>query len=555
MRRTYFILFGIFLLSLFLRFYKIESSRCLNWDEASFAYNAYSILRTGKDEYGVSLPLQFKSVGDYKAPLFIYLMVPVIKFLGLNEFSVRFLPSLMGSISPVILYFIVFSVFKKSRLALISAFFLAISPWHLQFTRAGADVGVSSFFVLAGIYGFLSGVKGKRLGYFVGLLSFVASLYTYFADRVFIPIFVSFLLFFFRKEILKNKKRFLVASLIAFVLFIPLIAPFVSAGHKEKFFKTTIFGYQRPQEYVSLVKKEDRSEIKFLFFHSALFENSWGAVNRYLNHFSPKFLFIEGVSRDLRQLIYNMGLLYLFEIPLILVGINKLLKWKNRENFFILGWLLLAPIPAAITKDLFHARRSLNMIFPLVIISSLGLDTLIDQIKKFGWKFKILVILASTSAFAYFFFYYLVSYYIFTPLRTHKGPGGWQCGYKQLVEYISPIKNQYEKVVVDTTYQGPYIFFLFYEKYPPALYQPQAKLIQESPDSLGEGYGYDNYVFRPIFWPGDRGLSRTLFAGPPERLPKKDIEEGQARVIKKVNFMNGEEAFIIVETFEAPQGK
>ena len=90
-------------------------------------------------------------------------------------------------------------------------------------------------------------------------------------------------------------------------------------------------------------------------------------------------------------------------------------------------------------------------------------------------------------------------------LVTYKGSAGWQYGYKQLVEFVSPIKGQYAKIVIDTSYQGPYIFFLFYSQYPPLRYQQQAKLVGVEGLALGEGVGYDNYNFRPIFGRGTEG--------------------------------------------------
>jgi 4-amino-4-deoxy-L-arabinose transferase-like glycosyltransferase len=117
------ILTVVFLLALILRFYKLADFRCLNWDEAAFGYNAYSILTTGADEYGTRLPLQFKSVGDYKGPLYVYLAVPMIKLLGLNSFAIRFLPALMGSLSAVSVYFIVVILTKRKAVALVTALF------------------------------------------------------------------------------------------------------------------------------------------------------------------------------------------------------------------------------------------------------------------------------------------------------------------------------------------------------------------------------------------------------------------------------------------------
>ncbi|PIV02180.1 glycosyl transferase, partial [Candidatus Shapirobacteria bacterium CG03_land_8_20_14_0_80_40_19] len=64
MKRAFLIL--IILLSLFLRIYCLqEVPPSLNWDEISHGYNAYSILKTGKDEWGKTFPLIFQAYGDF----------------------------------------------------------------------------------------------------------------------------------------------------------------------------------------------------------------------------------------------------------------------------------------------------------------------------------------------------------------------------------------------------------------------------------------------------------------------------------------------------------
>jgi hypothetical protein len=245
-----------------------------------------------------------------------------------------------------------------------------------------------------------------------------------------------------------------------------------------------------------------------------------------------------------------MGMMYLFDLPFLIIGFFELLKHKNKNKIFILGWLFLGPISSSLTRDLTSARRSLNMLVPLLIISSLGYIKAYGWLKESGQKYlkSVLLIIFSVS-FIYFTAFYFSSYFIFTRNRSFKGPSGWYCGYKELVNYINAIKKDSEEIIVDTSYQGPYIFFLFYEKYPPERYQPQAKLIQDSPDSLGEGQGYDKYIFRPIYWPGDRGLADRLFAGPPERIPEKDIQKGQSEIVKRLYFPDGEESFRIVRVF------
>ena len=547
MFKKYFPLIVIFVIAIFLRFYKLGTFRCLNWDEASFGYNAYSILKTGRDEYGVKLPLQFKSVGDYKAPLYIYLSVPVIKVLGLNEFSVRFMPAFLGSLCIILFYFLTKELFNKERIGLIAALMLAISPWHLQFTKAGADVGVGTFFTLLGIYGFIKGTKGSKWGYLFSAVGFAGSIYSYFAERLFVPLVALFLLFCFKKEIKKTKNNFLIAILAGLLLIVPIVPSLVSGGHEEKILKTTIFGYQRSDEYIQKIKEEDKSVVLYSLYHTDIFENGWGALNHYFNHFSPSFLFSEGVEEDPRQFIFNMGMLYLFDIPLILIGIYQIIRKKEKYLMIIVAWLLIAPIPAAITKDLVSARRSFNMIYPLLIISAYGLSMMIDWLKNQSKKVQIIFKVSGIGIFVFLFSYYLLSYYILTPPKGYAGPSGWHCGYKELVSYINEIKED-KKVVIDTTYQGPYIFFLFYEKYDPAKYQSQARLVQESKNSLGEGAGYDNYTFKSIYWPGDRGDLNTIFVGPEERLPQKDLLKTEVEILNSIYFLDGKEAFKVVRT-------
>lgn len=542
----------VFLVSLFFRFYQITKMPIsLNWDEAAFGYNAFSILETGRDEYGTRLPLEFKSVGDYKCPLFVYLTVPVIKLFGLNEFGIRFLSSLFGAMSVVILFLIVKELFGRTLVAFLSSILLAISPWHLQFTRAQGDVSVSSLFVVLGVYLFLKWIKNGGYYLYFSVLSFVITFYSYFGERFFTPVLYLFLCIFFRREIIDKKTQFIKSILLGILLFLPLLATLLSSGQKSKILMTTIFGHKRPVEYLEKTKKEDRGSLIFNIFHNAGVEYGTMIVARYLNHFSPDFLFINGPPDD-RQRIEGMGMLYWSDIVLLIFLVTGFKKsvFKKKSLIFVLIWLAISPLPSIITRDPVHARRAFNMIYPISILSGIGLMNFIDYVRNSKKLFyKYILISGFSLIFVWSLGFYLLSYYIYSPLKTFKGPGGWQYGYKQLVEFVSPIKNKYDRIVVDTTYQGPYLFFLFYEKYPPLLYQKQAVLIKKNENDLGEGKGYDKYIFREIYWPVDRGIKKSLFAGPPERIPLNDIDPKQARILKTIYFPDSTIAFYVVETF------
>ena len=159
-----YILVIIFVLAAFLRLYKLGAvPPALYWDEASLGYNAYSILKTGFDEHHNFMPLtNFAAYGDYKPPLYIYATVPSIAVFGLNEFAVRFPSAFFGFLTVVLVYFLTKKLFlngpflkiKKVEIdvPIIATFLLAISPWHLQFSKAAFEANLGLFFSTLGIY-------------------------------------------------------------------------------------------------------------------------------------------------------------------------------------------------------------------------------------------------------------------------------------------------------------------------------------------------------------------------------------------------------------------
>jgi 4-amino-4-deoxy-L-arabinose transferase-like glycosyltransferase len=99
-----------------------------NADEASFGYDAYSILKTGRDQWGIFLPLSLKSFGDYKSPLYSYLDVPFIAIFGLNEFAIRFPNVVIGTLAVLAVYLLAKKLFD-GRVGTVAAVLLALNPW------------------------------------------------------------------------------------------------------------------------------------------------------------------------------------------------------------------------------------------------------------------------------------------------------------------------------------------------------------------------------------------------------------------------------------------
>ncbi|MBU1088553.1 phospholipid carrier-dependent glycosyltransferase [Patescibacteria group bacterium] len=152
--KTHQILFIIiFIFSLFLRLYKLDQfPPSLNWDEISHTYNAYSLAKTGKDQWGVSWPIfNFRAYGDFPTTLNMYLTLPLVKYFGINAFTSRLPSALLGALTLIPTYFLAKLILKKEKLALFVTLLSAVSPWSLFPSRAVFQSTISSFFLIGGI--------------------------------------------------------------------------------------------------------------------------------------------------------------------------------------------------------------------------------------------------------------------------------------------------------------------------------------------------------------------------------------------------------------------
>src|SRR5260221_7927131 len=116
------------LLFLFTRFYQItEIPKSLYWDEASIGYNAYSILKTGHDEWGTRTPIHFRAFGEFKLPVYIYSTVLTESIFDLTPLGIR-LPAVLYTLGSLLLiYFLVKKITQEELPALLSAFVFAVS--------------------------------------------------------------------------------------------------------------------------------------------------------------------------------------------------------------------------------------------------------------------------------------------------------------------------------------------------------------------------------------------------------------------------------------------
>ena len=543
MKKTWIVLFLIVLLAGILRFWHLGSvPPSPDWDEAALGYNAYSLLHTGKDEYGMTFPFVFRSFDDYKPGLYIYLVMPFVALFGLTVEAVRMPSALFGVLTVLATYFLVKELFKNQKLALLASFLLAISPWSIQFSRIGfeSNVGVA-FNVFAALF-FL---KGLRRPWLLTISAFFAAinLYEYQSEKVFTPLLFVALILIFRKQLFAlPKKYFVTAALVGMLITLPLV--YYTLTNKEGLARAkgvSVFSEQSlvAQNAQRLIADRSNNDYLGLVFDNRRLEFVKAVAHGYLSHFDLNWLFVTG---DLaRHHAPFMGLLYLWELPFLLIGIYGLVfgKFDTKAKLFVFSWFLVAPIPASITSGVPHAVRTLNFLPLFQIFVAIGLLAAWQAITNYqlritNFKIKYVIYVLFALLVIFNFLYYLNQYFI---QQNYYNSEEWQYGYQEAVANVQQIQNKYQKIIVSN--QPPldqsYMFFLFYLHYPPAKYQQETK---DTSGGFRENHTFGKYQFRPIVWK-DEAKRDSLFIGRPQDIPS------DAKVIKYIDYLDGKPAIVI----------
>ena len=466
----------ILFLAIFLRGYKIDSLPSLNPDEAALGYNAYSLLQTGKDEHGIPWPLHFQSFGDYKPGGYVYLDMPFIKLLGLTPLAVR-LPNLILSVLTIyVLYLLVLLVSSNSVLALISSFVLAISPWHIHFSRGAWESSTALFFLLLGIYWLYIYIIKQKITYlYLFLIPITLSFYFYHSVRIVAPcLFLILFLINFKKLF---RPQLIISLIIGAVITVPVLLSFLNNGGTARFGGVGITADYGPiARTEELLNQHGTPLLINRIFHNKylLYTLSW--AQKYASHFDLNFLFVSGDEVP-RSKSPDMGQLYLIELPFLLLGIIYVLKSKTKLKPVLFSWLFTAPIASSLTFQAPSALRSLPMVIPLSVFVAAGIYYLFCLIPK---SFTKIFIIIFVLIYSYSLKYYLDAYFIHAPIRYSFA---WNTGFNKIVPFLQSQKNLYQNIYFTDKYDQPYILYLFYSSYPPRLFQPQSHLTP--PDKFG----------------------------------------------------------------------
>lgn len=335
-------------------------------DEAEKVYTAWSLGQTGGYHHlvhttdprtGVPLPvferlgppLFVDAYGSWTSAIYHWCDVPFALALGPTPLAARLPAALAGLLTLLALWRYARRAFD-AEVALLALFFLAISPWHVLFSRwAQQGIFVPLWLALA-LLMFERGRLAAGRPWWLAGVCLALALYTYEPMRVTVPLFVIALAWAHRGDLRRNRQ----AALLALLAFVATLLPvgLWMAAHRAE-------GLQR-WTAVTIFSEE-----------TSLGEEAAQFVANWLSHLSFPFLFLGGDANS-RHSIPGFGQMHLIELPGLLIGLVIALTQRRPQDLTLALWFLLAPIAPSLTREAPHALRGIAALPAAHLISAFG---------------------------------------------------------------------------------------------------------------------------------------------------------------------------------------
>ncbi len=508
----------------------------LNWDEVSQGYTAYSLAQTGQDEWGEKTPLFFRSYGEWKSAVYIYLIVPFIKVLGLNAWSVRLPSAIAGIVSIYLVYLIAGKLYSK-KTGLWAAFIMAVTPWTFALGRPGFEANVALALILAGTYFFIKSTE-KNSPYSIlhtlySAILFGLAMHTYNSAKVFVPLFALYCAL--STKLYKKPKEVIVFFTVLLVFTIPILVNLRTGYSQARFAQVGVAtDLKGLNEFVGQRHTFFLGELGNKLVFNKYTYSLYKTVDNGLSYLDPSFLFVSGGPHHQHSVPYR-GVLYLSQLALILIGIGRIGREKGFAKTLPWALILLGVLPAALTRDSGHVLRSLFSAPGFIILSAIGMVALTE--KKLP-QLKLLYLFLALEIVSY-----LLMYFLWYPKAYSRD---WQRGHQEVALYLREHESEYKKIVMTKWFGEPQLFLAFYNAWDPRAYiEANKSLIRYEEegklwlDQLEE-YVLGKYHFKYLNWEGESQAKDTLYIGKFD-----DFPEG-VDIKKIIAYPDGQIAFIIV---------
>ncbi len=340
-----------------------------NQDGAMAAVDALALADHGTDRFGMPLPVHFTAWGyGQMSVLMSYLMVPFIKLFGLSEITARSSMLIVSLAGLVVLYLLCKDVFGRLP-ALIILAVTAVNPWHIMQSRWALDCNMLPHFLLLSVY-FLHLGRKKKAWLYIAMVFFGLTMYTYGIAFYAVPMMLIILcVYLLAKKIIKAWEAglcVLVYAAVAWPIFAVMIINYFKL-HTIHFLGFTI------PFFPDSVRSGD-----LVIFSSDVFGQLWANIVSFVN-----VIILQKPGLPWNA-IPAFGPMYLFALPLILLGVVWLVKTRRDEKtvgrIAIVVWLVVSVLSALMINGININR--INIIFyPLCILCGLGVWYLTTAIR------------------------------------------------------------------------------------------------------------------------------------------------------------------------------
>lgn len=464
------ILFLIFLFGLFLRTYKLgELPASMHRDELAIAYNAYSIIRTGKDEWGIKHPLVFKSFDDYKLPAMVYGTIPGLQIFGLTPLGARFPAALYSAVAIITIYLLSSELTKSRRFGLLSAFLLSISFWHLRESR---NIYEPVIIVSVSLLSYWALYKGrKNPAWLFAAIGFFAFANLIYSTSLFIfPFLLIAWMSFQWLTTKKLGKKIWILGLVTTVLVVSGTMFAISGVTSGKSQTTIFFSQEIADQRSTRLNRLWTSGIpltKLVVLWEHGFDISYNFAQSYVKSLDMTYLFFKGGNNDWHNFrTLDFGDMNPVLLPFFLIGVWFVLKNpKKSAHAFMLLLLLISPIPSALTVDAPNTNRLMDLHVAVLLIASYGFwqSWRYASSKKIRW-----VLLLAAGAYLLVTAELMNRYFLtYNKLLS----SSWNPEVPALMTKIDYLEGNYDQVIFAQPIAGAYIYYAFYTGLEPDLVQ------------------------------------------------------------------------------------
>lgn len=364
----------------------------ISQDEAFSAYDAFSLAEYGTDCFGYHFPVYNTSWGSGMSAMYSWLSIPWIKLFGLSMWTIRLPQAILGVLSLLVLYLLMKKI-TNDKIALVTLFLFAISPWHIVMVRWGLDSATTPAFLLFGMYFFVLGLEKEKY-LLLSALFYGLTLYCYAFLWTLLPFILLFQVVY---AIAYKKIRFsfisITAVLIVFLFALPLML-FLMVNY----------------DLIPEIRTTFISIPKIAYFRSGELA-SGGFLGKLYTYYKVMFLQDDG---NIWNTVPGFGIHYKFGLVFVFVGLfyscfDIVRKWKAKiyHPFTFVGFQFALGSLAALVVDKCDINKLNLLHIPAIAFAGIGLYQLCKIISS---RMIYILVIIYLFAFAKFEYTYYTSY-------------------------------------------------------------------------------------------------------------------------------------------------